>query len=33
VISIARNLLHPFWPFLHPIRARREGWTWTWRSD
>lgn len=33
VISIARNLLHPFWPFLHPIRARREGWTWTSWSD
>lgn len=27
-ISIARNLRHPFWPFLHPIRARREGWNW-----
>jgi hypothetical protein len=26
--SIARNLRHPFWPFLHPVRARREGWTW-----
>jgi hypothetical protein len=31
--SIARNLLHPFWPFLHPFRARREGWTWRWRPD
>lgn len=31
--SIARNLLHPFWPFLHPLRARREGWTWAWRPD
>lgn len=27
----AYNVLHPFWPFLHPIRARREGWTWSWR--
>jgi hypothetical protein len=26
---IAQELLrHPLWPFLHPIRARREGWTW-----
>jgi hypothetical protein len=31
--SIARNLLHPLWPFLHPLRARREGWTWGWRRD
>jgi hypothetical protein len=26
--SIAFNLLHPGWPFLHPFRARREGWRW-----
>jgi hypothetical protein len=26
--SIARNFLNPHWPFLHPFRARREGWTW-----
>ena len=25
-------LRHPLWPFLHPIRARREGWTWAWRT-
>ena len=31
--SIARSLLHPFWPFLHPLRARREGWRWLWRAD
>ena len=31
--SIARNLLHPFWPFLHPLRARRAGWKWVWRPD
>jgi hypothetical protein len=29
--SIARNLLHPYWTWLHPIRARREGWRFTWR--
>jgi hypothetical protein len=26
--SIAFNLLQPGWPFLHPFRARREGWLW-----
>lgn len=31
--GIARNLLHPFWPFFHPIRARQEGWTWGRRRD
>lgn len=31
--SIARNLRHPLWPVLHPLRARREGWTCGWRSD
>ena len=30
--SIAHHLRHPFWPFLHPFRARREGWTWGWRK-
>jgi hypothetical protein len=31
---MAEELLrHPLWPFLHPIRARREGWTWGWRKD
>jgi hypothetical protein len=31
--SIAHNLRHPLWPFLHPFRARREGWTWGRPSD
>lgn len=31
--SIARNLRHPNWPFLHPLRARREGWRWGRRRD
>jgi hypothetical protein len=27
--ATARELLRPpLWPFLHPLRARREGWTW-----
>jgi hypothetical protein len=26
--SIAHNLLNVYWPLLHPLRARREGWTW-----
>jgi hypothetical protein len=31
---MAEELLrHPLWPFLHPIRARREGWTWGWRTS
>ena len=30
---IARNLLHPFWPLFHPLRARREGGTWGWRHE
>ena len=29
-ISIARSLRHPFWPFLHPLEARRDGWTSPW---
>lgn len=31
--SIARQLLHPWWPFRHPVRARREGWNWRWRRN
>ena len=27
----AYNALHPFWTFLHPVRARRQGWRWQWR--
>ena len=29
-ISIARSLRHPLWPFLHPLQARRDGWTSPW---
>jgi hypothetical protein len=30
---VARSLLHPGWPLLHPIKARREGWSWRSSKD
>jgi hypothetical protein len=27
----AHGALDPLWPFKHPVRARRQGWHWTWR--